>query len=40
MDYKLNYENVSVEIVLLKHDVITASGAFNGDDDMIDKWSW
>jgi len=38
-ELKLNYEEVSIVIIpLSESDVITSSGAFVGDDDMI--WNW
>ncbi len=38
-ELKLNYEEVSIVIIpLSESDVITSSGAFDGDDDMI--WNW
>ena len=39
MKQKKNYEAVSIEITLLKsEDVITTSGAFDGEDDSIASW--
>ena len=39
MRNKTVYENVEIEVVLLdSSDIITASGAFDGDDDVITTW--
>ena len=40
MNNKKSYENVTIEITLLKkEDVITTSGAFNGLEDRISDWN-
>lgn len=39
MTIKLDYESISVELIpLYMSDVITASGAFDGEDDEIGDW--
>lgn len=41
MNNKLVYEEVKIDVILLNSaDIITLSGAFDGEEDSITEWNW